>query len=62
MIQEQGDSITYDEIKKTITKALQNIKKSSYKNIFEYAYLSKEIQKIAHSDSTCKRPEKKYKN
>jgi len=62
MIQEQGDSITYDEIRKTITKALQNIKKSSYKNIFEYAYLSKEIRKVARSESTWKRPEKKYKN
>jgi hypothetical protein len=53
--------LKFNELKKEVKKAIENIKPKNYKNYFNYFYKNKTIRKYTKKDSTKKKKLKNYK-
>ena len=54
--------LKYEDLKKSVRKAIKKVKKENYKKYFLYAYKKNELRKVKRVVSTLKRKPKIYKN
>lgn len=53
--------LKFNELKKEVKKAIENIKHNNYKNYFNYFYKNKTIRKYTKKATTRKKKLKNYK-